>query len=692
MLKYGDINIINNGNSKSLIPRNLTYKNILNNTTTNNLINGSTTNSNTSTTGNFTSATITDLNVSSLNIVSNSLTPNIVISSPIAFSVLKSDYSTNDFITYPIYFSRDIFINNTNFKIETENLTIKDNVFMINSKSINVATANNTTDNVVSGFIFPISDNNTSTGFYSGLLYLPNNKIQQTAIGSSTYKWSNNNYNYFSNINKGFFKLKYLPQNLDFSKYKNTLNSDYVDLVENNNNLANLQVSALACGDGEIISINNQFLTFKISDGINLPHDTITIDKTSLNLLNNLSINFIDNLLIKNNKTTFINIHNNSIDFLNDINLNKNNFNINFNDIINFISNNKTLFSINSITNQIEILSTTFVNDIKINSSLELNNIPIKFSNVLQFIANNIVFLNLDSVNNIIYFYQPTTINTLNINTSFNLKNNIPIIFSNYLNIVDSNKNYLQISAINNNINLYVPTTINGLTVNTNFNINIPITFNTNFIVQTTNKQLLNIDINNTNLYNNLYFNNSNSSIKFNNKLNIANANTTLSITNGVNITGPTNGYIDISNVIVNPTLIISNTSIQDYTNTYAPIVQTFVLSKLSEINNNIIFTCNGVANNNLMSGTIIGTTRSFDNLISMYNIKVWMYIDATNNFNVMYDTIAPINTTFNGDWSINDIYLTQPNMDGIFNLNISCKGSSISRVVWGFKVELLTV
>ena len=44
---------------------------------------------------------------------------------------------------------------------------------------------NNTSDLLISGFIFPISDQNISTGYYSGLLYLPNNKIEQI---SNEYK------------------------------------------------------------------------------------------------------------------------------------------------------------------------------------------------------------------------------------------------------------------------------------------------------------------------------------------------------------------------------------------------------------------------------------------------------------------------------------------------------------------------
>ena len=61
MLKYGNIVIPNNSNSKTLIPRNLTFKSsiTISNTTTNNTTTNVTNTK--SQIGNFTSATINDL-------------------------------------------------------------------------------------------------------------------------------------------------------------------------------------------------------------------------------------------------------------------------------------------------------------------------------------------------------------------------------------------------------------------------------------------------------------------------------------------------------------------------------------------------------------------------------------------------------------------------------------------------------
>ena len=64
MLKYGNILQISNGNSKTLIPRNLTYNSSVGTTQT--IIgSGSTSQS----TANFNSATITDLTINTLNII-----------------------------------------------------------------------------------------------------------------------------------------------------------------------------------------------------------------------------------------------------------------------------------------------------------------------------------------------------------------------------------------------------------------------------------------------------------------------------------------------------------------------------------------------------------------------------------------------------------------------------------------------
>ena len=234
MLKYGNITNIT-PTTKSLLPRNLTFRQT-NNVTTNNFTTNNTTNS-TSSNANFNAASITDLTVQTINVIGNTSTPNIVISSPVAFSILKSDYSTNNYNIYPIYISLNTLINNVNLNLNTNNLTIKDNVFVLNNNATNIAITNNTTDEPLAGFIFPIGDRNNDTDYYGGLLYFPNSQIQLINPNSSSYYWNGIPYKYFTNTNKGFFKFKYISQNLPFTVYQNNLNTSYVDLVNNNNNL-----------------------------------------------------------------------------------------------------------------------------------------------------------------------------------------------------------------------------------------------------------------------------------------------------------------------------------------------------------------------------------------------------------------------------------------------------------------------
>jgi len=124
MLKYGNILQISTGNSKTLYPRDLAYAKAANGTITN--VQGSS-NANQSS-ANFDSAAITDLTTNSINFIPNTLAKSIVISSPVAFSLLKADYETNNFNIYPIFFSQDIFINNKNFVLQSNNVSIKDNV------------------------------------------------------------------------------------------------------------------------------------------------------------------------------------------------------------------------------------------------------------------------------------------------------------------------------------------------------------------------------------------------------------------------------------------------------------------------------------------------------------------------------------------------------------------------------------
>lgn len=698
MYKYGEPLNINNGISKSMIPRNLTYRS----SNSNNSSVSSFSSSSAQTSGNFTTANVGDLTASTINVMNNTSTPNIVIGSPVAFSLLKTDYISNNFSSYPIYFSQDILIKNKNLYIQTENLKIKDNVIMINSDSLNAAIVNNTTDNVLSGFIFPIADRNIDTGYYAGLIYFPNNKIQPINQNSTVYEWVATQYNYFTNINKGYFKLKYLSQNVTFSQYENNLDASYSNLININSDLTNLLAASIGVGDGEITSINGAFLSLNISDGIIL-FQGLKLTKSTINIYNNLSITFIDNLLIENNNDSYIEFGNNLTTFNQNTLYNTPNFNINFNNVLNFIGTvtNKTMIKITSTTDKIELMSTTFVNDIVVLSSFQLNNIPIIFVNTLSILGNNLSFIYFDALNNKIILQQPTTIDILNITTSLNMRNNKPIIFSNILNIEDKNgSSYIFFDSSSNHINLLKPTYISNLLINTSLLLlnDIPITVMNNFNIQNNIGKFISFNINNSIFYNSIYLIKSTPIITFTggNTLSIIDTNkiTALNIDSGINIVGPFNGYTDISNTCVNSSLSITNTAILDYNFTYTPIDKTYILAGVTIPNYGLLkLVCYGVCFQNLMSGTIIGTTRSINtNNICIFNISIWTFINDNGDLDIAYNTIMPINTLLIGDWVINSLTIDQPNYDYNYNLTINCVGSSSDKVVWSFKVCVLSV
>ena len=699
MLKYGNILQISNGNSKTLIPRNLTYNSSVGTTQT--IIgSGSTSQS----TANFNSATITDLTINTLNIIPNTLATSIVVSSPIAFSFLKADYQINNFSIYPILFTEDILIKNKNFNLNTNNLIIKDNVFILNNALNGVTINGNQTDNIISGFIFPVADNNQSTDYYSGFLYVPNNKLAQISAASNFYNWTNNQYNYFKDLNKGFFKFKYLSQSLNFETYNNVMDRNYLDLVDNNKNLANLQANGLALYDGEIVGLNNN-LYFNLSDGTTI-YNLIDITPTKFNLLNNLGISFINNLFItdaNNNKYISFDGTKSLINFYQNLSFDNIQQKINFINTLEFNSGTTTYMKIDAVNNQTELFGTVIIDSLQIVSLFELNNIPFQFINSLQIISNGNTFITFDSVINTITMVQTTYVNNLIVLNSFKIDNNNPIIFLESLNINDILGNrYLFLDGANLQLNLLLPTSSSKLSVNSEFSLsnNIPVIIDSQFTIKNNTSIFMIVDINNTKLHNNLVFVSSTPKISFpvGETLNISDisGSINLNIDNSVTINGPTNSYQDITKTIVGSSFNITNTKAVDFNLAFTPYAKSYILSGITQINALITYEFLDVININNMSGKLIGTTWGLNTLfINAYEINVWTYpvmIDENQIAQIGYSSLSPVNTNNNGDWYINNIYLTQPNLDGIYNLNVECKGSTNDRIVWGFKLDILQI
>lgn len=690
-----DSTVSNTGVSRSAIPRSLTYSSIANNT-----IVSSTANSTTST-SNFNAATIIDLVVNTLNIVPNSVNPFIIVSSPIAFSILKSDYLSNNYTNYPIFISLDMSIQNKSVILQTEHLTIKDNVIMLNSNTRNSFLLGNQSDVLISGFIFPIVDKNTNTGTYSGLLYVPNSKISLVSPNSSFYNWNNIPFNYFTNTNKGFFKLKYLQDNLTFAKYNNTMDQSYLDLINNTTNLANLQIGALGIADGEIVGLNNN-IGIKYSDGTTLVN-IANFSKTSLTLYNNISLNFVNNLFISdinNNKFLSMDGAANLVNFFQNIYYNGSNFNINFDNIVNYVSNQTILITMNSTINRITLNADTYANNLVVLKNFELNNIPFSFVNTLNFKGNDSsIYLTFSVPYGNITLLKPVIIDTCSINTAITLNNNIPLQFSTILFVQDSlGSNYIVVNATTGIISL-LSTYVTNMTITNSINLtnNIPINVVNRFQVMNSNRILVNFDDNNNYFYNNLFFNNTRPNIIYNNQdalqLQDTSNNLIVRLDTALNIIGPYNGYQDISNTTVNASFTMTNTNINFTSLTFNPLSKSYILSGLTAPNNNISFTFNSVCITNLMSGVLIATTRSLTTQkILMYNINLWTYVDDNNEFMVKYNSLVPVNNNYIGDWKIHNMKLVQPNQDYNFNLIINCTGSATDNVLWSFKLDILII
>jgi hypothetical protein len=712
MLKFGFSNIPNS-NSKTLIPRNLTYKYSLNSTSiNNNSITNNTLQSQSS--GNFDNASINNLNVGTISELSNVINPYIVFNGPVAFSVLRAEYLYNDFKNYPILFTRNILINNKNLTINSESILIKDNVIQINNQIKNNDFLNSTSDIFISGLIFPIIDQNSSTGYFSGLLYLPNNKIKKVSSTSNYYKWTNEKYQLFRNIDKGFYKLKYLTQDNDFSSYQNQMTSKYVDLFDNNNNLSNLIVNSLGITDGEIVAFNNDFLNIMIGDQNNIPINVLTFNKNNINLKNNIDLLFENSLNIKST-INYLNFTNNLITFFSDILFDSTSSNINFTNQLIINSNNQQYIIFDNTNQRIQFLKNVIINSLTILNDLQLNFENLYFNsnfNIGSLINNVFIsYLNFTntSSNQSLNLLIDSFVGNLTINQNL-IFNNSLIKFTNILSFNSSiNETYFNLSSTSNSVNFIKKVNITTLEINTQLSLtnNASLNVTNNFLcLDSFGNQLFNFDSIYSKIYYNLFINKTNPKITFEDfttiEISSLNPNIKLEISqNNINIIGPHSSLSTNLNVIVGSSLNITNIgcSYESGLNkfTFVPMSKLYVLSGSTKPNENISFIFKSIysiinENTTQFSGKINLTTRAMDgNYISVYNINIW----TTPNGIIEYDTINPINTNLLGDWSISNIILNliQPLDTGdYYNLTLNCNGSPNYNVIWGIKLDGLSI
>ena len=718
MLKYGSLNNVSNQNSKTLLPRNLTYNYSLNTSGTNiNIINNSSNGTTTSTSQssiNVTDASIDNLNVGTISAPSNTTDPYIVCNGSIAFSLLRSEYIYHNFKIFPLLFTRDMLINNTNLNLNTETLTIKDNVILLNNQVKNNSFINNTSDVFISGFIFPIIDQNSSTGYYSGLLYLPNNKIEKVNTTSSNYKWTNNKYLLFSNTDKGFYKLKYLSQDNSFSSYQNSMSSTYVDLFVNNDNLSNLIVNSLGITDGELVAFNNEYLNIMLGDQQNSSINVVTFNKTNLTLKNNIDIIFDSSLTIKS-LVNYIKFNNSTTIIYTDLFLNNLISNINFINKLNFISNNQTYMIFDNINNRIEFKKNVIVDTLIILNDLQLNFKDLYFGSEFNIgsLVNGVFapFVNFinTSINKSFNLVIDSFANNFNIKSTLIFQPSSVCMFYNILNFNSSiDETYFNLSSIDKTVNFIKKVNVNDLNITSIISLKngIPIKVENDFsIVNSLDDILLNFNAEYAKFLYNIYLNKTNPKIIFDdaNTLELSSLipNIKLKVSrNNVIIDGPSDNTSTVLNVIVGSSLNIRNigctydSGLNKFD--YVPISKVYVLSGATKPNENIIFVFQSIFSSPIeytqqFSGKLNITSRAADgNFINIYDINIW----STPNGTVEYDTINPINTNLQGDWSINNFVLTSilSNKGDYYNLTLNCNGSPNYNLIWGIKLDGLSI
>lgn len=287
MLKYGNLSSISNSNSKSLIPRNLTYRqadlfkttvpddaiiaafnNPNNNPTLDNLNNLNVANA---TIGNA-KIDVLYVNLIRLRTISKQ---HITVNDPLLITDLTS---TTD-QTYSYLFQQDSLFQCRRLDINVGNVSFRDNVIQINSAYFtnfgNPVASNKTKyDMLLSGFIFPNTNDDFEKKKFNSMLIIPNKYYLDDA--STEFKQYDISHTdcFGSNSNEFTNSVRFTSTNYDFSKNstilntKNQINENDSDLFSINNcaNLLNIEANNLALYGGKIVSINSSSFNPDISD------------------------------------------------------------------------------------------------------------------------------------------------------------------------------------------------------------------------------------------------------------------------------------------------------------------------------------------------------------------------------------------------------------------------------------------
>ncbi len=270
MLKYGENPVTNIGNSKSLVPRNLIYrqKELFKTAVSNSdIISAIQSNSFTipnaanitSDSADFTSSNVTNLAVDVIRKKTQSL-ENVTIND----TLNVTDLTLTNPQTFSYLFNANGVFESNSLDINSVNLTIADNVVYVNSKFIddfaNPLKDPTLYDRYLSGFMFPNNNQNPNVAkkTYAGMLVIPA-KTYLDEVSFSFKQYDNNKTLYDDNDYVNSIRFTSFGYPFDRNSDTNTMDKTTDDSLKDINtcsNLLNIEANNLLLYGGKIVAIN----------------------------------------------------------------------------------------------------------------------------------------------------------------------------------------------------------------------------------------------------------------------------------------------------------------------------------------------------------------------------------------------------------------------------------------------------
>ena len=694
MLKYGEIVPQINSVSKTLIPRNITYRqNDTFKTTVSSEDILSTIQSSSFTIPNAqtitaSSGNFTVINTSVLNVDTIKKKTNTASGVTINDNLYITDQNATTSSTFIYQFTKNGSMNASSFNFNIPIIEIMDNVIKINSK-FNINSNQKNYDSVISGFYFPNIKDTPDTNFkFNNILVIPANYyVKNTNLALSFAKYTNPNI-YFPNNNDDTVNVdsvRLIKTNYEFNK--DTTDSSGVQLnvdtdssiadLNRTNNLLNLEINNLALSGGNFLLLQKS--SFNPSDA-DINNNTFKF----------YASNFVINKLLFEITSTVVNVYN-PIMIDNNININKNGIRF---------GPTQNLFTITDSNNNKFIGCDITNNTVYIYKPLDLSsNGIINFGDSIQFNnnSNNIVLIKTsgivinkgslqftpDSSNNIIFDKHITfnngTINVLTVdnfgNLIFNTANS-KIVFTTGINF---NNGTINVLTVDNTGNLIFNTANSDIVFNTGINFNNGIS------------NVLTVD--NTG---NLIFNTANSKIVF---------------TTGINFNDGTNDIVSInsSSVDLSSNLKFNNNSAQiNYQsklilsktlNDNLPVLsyninsnstnyyeKKYLLNTSIDSSGTIILLCKDILNSQNEQITFTGKiiSRDLSNHSMHYTITGYSQYDASNNNKITY-TLTTLSSLIT-NWTINTITISG------LDLKIILQSNQPTKTNWLISIESISI